>query len=311
MRRALADAIIELDVQPGPLPRQLDPAPRRGRALASEPWLADLHPDWLDEVWTDFLRADSPVGDALFAAVAQLADMPSATPGWEVLLAPIVIRAGRSQRMRIGFFTSFTDRDEFITELLGEPVPSRPRHLARMAPVVDHLEGDLVDLREAFGFASTDGLDLYQVPQADALDRLGDLRAVLLRAMAHDPAASGLLDRVLSDAPRLVADSNLLRLLAAVARGGPRWRSPGTAIDPAAAFDLWGPYRVGFAWWVPARGRTERAALAAHLRYLFDVWLAPWLAVEDPHRRRELFLIATRGRWPALGAGRDPRPAGI
>lgn len=298
---ALADAIIELDLQPGPLPRQLVPTPRRGRALASEPWLEDLHPAWLDEVWTDFLRGESAIGDALFAAVAQLGEIPTAIPGWEVRLPPIVIRAGSTQRLRIGFFTSFTDRDAFIAALLGEPVPSRPRHLPSLAPTVAHLEGDLIDLRAAFGFKPRDGLDLYQLPRADALDRLGDLRAVLRRAMAHDPATSGLLDRLLSDAPRLLADSNLLRLLGAVARGGPRWRSPGTAMVQAAAFDLWGPYRLGFAWWVPRRGRTERAALAAHLRYLFDVSLAPWQAVEEPHRRRELFLVATRGRWPALG----------
>jgi hypothetical protein len=250
---------------------------------------------------TDALRRESVVGDALFAALAQLGDIPKATPGWEVRLPPIVVRAGRSQRVRIGYFTSFTDRDAFIAALLGQPVPQRPWHLASLAPALIHLEGELVDLREAIGFMPADGLDLYRLPQADALDRLGDLRAVLRRTMAHDAATSGLLDRLLSVAPRLLADSNLLRLLAAVARGGPRWRSPGKAIVQVAAFDLGGPIRLGFAWWTPGQGRGDRARLAAHLRYVFDVWLAPWQAIEDPHLRRELFTVATRAGCPALG----------
>lgn len=300
-RTALADAIIELDLQLGPVPRQLVPTPRRGRALASEPWLEELNPEGLAELASDSLRGESVVGDALFAAVAQLGEIPATTLGWEVRLAPIVVRAGPSQRVRIGYFTSFTDRDGFIAALLGQPVPRRPWHLASLAPAVVHLEGDLVDLRAAIGFMPADGLGLYQLPRAAALDRLGDLRAVLRRVMAHDPATSGVLDRLLSDAPRLLAESNLLRLLAAVARGGPRWRSPGKAIVQVAAFDLGGPIRLGFAWWTPGQARGDRARLAAHLRYVFDVWLAPWQAIEDPHARRELFTVATRAGCPALG----------
>jgi hypothetical protein len=88
------------------------------------------------------------------------------------------------------------------------------------------------------------------------------------------------------------AASPVGHLTLGILRADPRWRTPGAQMELAGAYDLGTGGSVGLAFWSGATQlRSSRAAMAAHLRYLFDYEVAPQNRWPDARTRREAVTI--------------------
>ena len=109
-----------------------------------------------------------------------------------------------------------------------------------------------------------------------------------------------------------------------VLRSVPGWNTPRMDLELAFTFDLGMAGCLGMAFWSGARElRRHRAAVAAHLRYLFDYKVAPQGRWPDERTRKEAIALwfvpriaslndtgypITRPTSPAICAGRTLKP---
>lgn len=280
-------------------------------ALAARGTLSDL--SWIEtagigahaDALPPILAQPSELLDALFGAVWQaLHHYPRVVadpvaPG----LAPVVVQHGR-HGTRIGVLTWATDRDAFIEELLGRPVPRSPRYATQLPEIPAQFSGDVEAVQASLGFGIRDRSALYGEGRAQAIQHLYQLMPVIDRA-ATDQSAAALLHLLAEREPRAVVDSPLGRILLPVARAAPRWRTPNIRPELAASFDLGGMVRrlAVVVWPRVASMRSNRRQMAAYLRRLFDHGIAPWASRRDPRNRRELILLYFRAGWPAVDIG--------
>lgn len=274
--------------------------PRHG-TLANWDWFVgdDFDAKILPVLLDVFDAEDDPILDLTAASALQALERLGQLDRWLDREPPLVIGAGRNGGLRIGAFNWTTDRDAFVAAMLGAPVPVRPRYSQTGPSEPVRLEGDLLDAREANGFAVTDALDLFGLSRAEAVASLGALDPVVDRLAAGGSLLTAL-RRVDSAA---WAESPLGRYLLPLSRGAPRWRSPRLATEWAAAFDLGVVGVHGVAMWAPGAYelRKHRRAMAAHLRYLFDCHVSPWNRLPGPQRRQEALLVYWRRLAPVMG----------
>jgi hypothetical protein len=117
--------------------------------------------------------------------------------------------------------------------------------------------------------------------------------------MADGDAVQAAVGRALvrTDPDRFAA-SSLGRLALGIMRAAHRWRTPRADFQFAGAYDLGVGGSVGLAFWSGAwQLRSYRAAMAAHLRYLFDYKVAPQRRWPEGRSQREAMTIWLLARY--------------
>jgi hypothetical protein len=308
VRHELAGIVGDALAQPSRYPFVVSPTGQKAGTLTGSSLLT-VRPIASDAMagWVEAYCSESSLGDLIAASVLQALEGHSAVERWLDSSPPLVIRSGRSGRVRFACFNWTTGRDGFIEALLGNPVPKQPRY-SEVGPVERlRVEGDLWDVQESLGFAPGDAAELYGLGADEASVQAEALGPVLQRLAAWEPAAA-LLAQTLAgrDQPGFAA-SSFGRLLLPLARGAPGWRSPSLVSEWCATYDLGIAGVLGVAIWPSGyEMRKHRRLMAAHLRWLFDHHVAPWNRWHDERRRREGFLLFWRDRMASLLDGGRP-----
>lgn len=250
----------------------------------------------------DAMQADSPLLDLQAASALQAAERLGQPARWLERTGPLIVRAGKQGRLRVGVFNWTTDRDAFIRELLGEPVPARPRYQPIGPSLKLGFAEDLWSAQEESGFRPGDATELYGASRDEAVADVERLIPVVRRLSDSEPGAGQLAEAALRADPGAWVASPLGRLLLPLARGAPGWRSPRVSAEWAAAFDLGVVGVHGLALWAPGAYelRQYRRGMAAHLRYLFDHHVSAWNRFPDERRRREALLVYWRRLEPVM-----------
>lgn len=283
-------------------PRRVEPAVGRGGTLSDLDWIDSLGLEAHHDALRPILAQPSELLDALFGATWQALDHYVRLVGDPMApgLPPVVVRHGRNG-LRVGVLTWATDRDAFIEELMGRPVPRSPRYGASAPDVSAQLIGDIAAVQAALGFDVRDGAAFYGEGRDQSLRHLEELTPLIDRSAA-DQSGAEFLKLVAASDPRVFADSPIGRVLLPVARAAPGWRMPNIRAELAATFDLGGMIRLVtiVIWPRVAEMRRDRRTMAAYLRRIFDRRVAPWARRRDPRTRRELILLHFRAGWPAM-----------
>jgi len=269
------------------------PAERRRRGLVgrTRSWALE-HPRSLDQAVRALLGRpvrESPFLGALLAVRVQLAGAD-----FFVRSPPLIVRTPGRLATRYGFFHWATDRDAFIEQLLGKPVPRRPRYAAHGPRVAAEMQEEGL----AAALEATAARNLRGRSRDSAATEAYLLRA-LARALATEPGLGAAIAALVGIDPGGFVHLPLGRRLLDEARGTKRsWRLSGDdALEFAWLEDAGEVGYLGLAWWLPGETqlRRERATMAAHLRYLFDSYVAPWNRFRNERARREAaFLFAGR-----------------
>ena len=293
IRLALVEALSDMD--PPPMRRQVIDGlgASKGFVSGGARWVENkLEGDW--QAGLDALSAGTAQLDAAVAVLFESIERAGNLNAWRTPTPPLVLRTGRDGRLRAGVFVWSTDRDAFLSELLGQ-VPRRPRYVYRapaLPPRIDALE----DVQEAFDLGIDEADELYRISRGAAL-RSPTFANVIhrnLEGRVGGPLASYMLSTEgdLSGFP-------LAEFLHPLVRAAPNWRRPKAHLDSVAVIDLGVLGVVGYAQWNPgmAELRPYRRPLAGYLRYLFDYFVAPWGRFGDERRAHEAFLLYFRSRW--------------
>ncbi len=240
-------------------------------------------------------QAELPEVDAACAVVLETMQLLGHPEAWERPLEPLVCRTGRREQIRAGVFTWATDRDAFITALLGRPVPTRPSYL-RQAPAAPIPVETLEDVQETFEVSVDEANRLYRGEREEVLNS-PTFADVIRRGLARTPRGD-VVAALLDAAPSSLSDLPVASFLAPLLRAAPGWRSPRTDMDFVSVADLGILGVVGYAQWFPGEvsHRRLRRPLAAHLRFLFDHVVAPWRLFHPRRSAHEAFLLHFRTR---------------
>ncbi len=259
---------------------------RRGILATTDEWAA-RHPTAIAYAVRQLARnrAQSEFAQVLDETLAQLAVVDPGLP-----LPPVIASDRGKPAIRYGFFHALTDRDAFTQELLGRPVPSRPRFLA-IGPRLPVDVGS-IDLSAAPSARSSD------------VDRLGAVAAAApsvrdkLRSLLADPGLRAAGGDLAGRNPVAFAELAAGEILHGAVAGQPLWNLPGPGADAEFArvypMGQWG--WIGLAWWMPGDFtlRKHRRSMAAHLRYLFDHVVSPWNRWSDARTRTEVATLLWR-----------------
>lgn len=265
----------------------------KGLVSGGARWVEDrVADDW--DAGLKAIRADAPELDAAFAVLIESLDRAGQPDNWRRPTPPLVLRTGRDGRLRAGVFAWSTDRDPFLTALLGQ-VPSAPRYVHTAPAWPAHL-GSLEDVQAMLGVDDSEANKLYRISR-DAALKSSTFEDVIRRNLDRSP--HGRLANQLLDNAGGLAGFPLAELLHPLLRAAPRWRTPKAGLDFVTVADLGIAGIVGFAHWIPGmpEARPFRRPLAAYLRYLFDYHVAPWNRFGDSRRAHEAFLLYFRTRW--------------
>ncbi len=260
----------------------------RGLLRSSEQW-TEAHPREASEALRVYAKhaGTSPSAQAMADVVDQLLN------GDLLMSAPPVIQQSKGPNgVRCGFFHLYTDRDAFIEQLLGRPVPQRPRYAPRptirgeIAPSAEE-EASIVG-REPLG--SSGG-------NRRIAELSGAVRSSAREAL-RDPALRAMVGELAGRNPVAFAELPIARVLMDTVENRPGWQRLDDGLVELAFTFANPPYGwVGFAFWLPGQPglRSLRRESAAHLRYLFDFVVAPWNRWTDPRTRREAALVVVGG----------------
>ncbi len=260
----------------------------RGLLRSAEQW-TETHPREASEAFRAFAKhADgSPSAHAIADLVAQLltGDLMRPAP-------PIIHQPDDPNGVRWGFFHLSTDRDAFIEQLLGRPVPAHPRYARRPA-----IRGDVAPSAEEE--ESVVGREPLRSPRGNR--RTAELSSAVRWAAREaflDPALRAAAGDLAGRNPASFVELPTAKVLIGALENRPGWRrlDVGT-VELSFTFANPPIGWVGFAFWLPGEPllRPLRRDSAAHLRYLFDFVVAPWNRWLDPRTRREAALVVLGG----------------
>ena len=247
---------------------------------------------------------DSLLFDTLAGVVLRSMEQANDPSRWFERTEPLILPY-RDGSVRFGIFDPTTDRDGFIEALLGRPVPARPRY-DRNPPIVPaRFASEFDDLRSYLGASIDDTIALFGMTSGEAVRETGPLDRVAAHMADGDPVLASVQQAAVRIDPDGFAASPLGRVELGIMRAAHRWRTPRADIQLASAWDLGFAGRIGMAFWSGAWGlRSYRAALAAHLRYLFDYAVAPQNRWRDARTRREAMTVWQVARYALI----EPAP---
>jgi hypothetical protein len=257
----------------------------------------------------DAFARPSPIVDAFCASLLRSQERAVDLDRLLVRTPPIILTVGRSRAIRLGWFDWTTDRDAFISELLGRPIPKTPRYAPSGPLLPVAFRSDLQSLEEALGMDPLTASWFYRRSRNEAAPELGRLGPLLASVAGGDDQASGDAVRAVVEAdPEGFARSPYGRMFFGLVRGAPRWRQPGVDHELALTFDLGIAGRFGLAMWLPGPSelRRHRRQMAAHLRFRFDFRVAPHGRWSDGRTQREALFVWWRTIWPVTSE--EPRP---
>jgi hypothetical protein len=280
------------DLGPPP-PRQRS---RRGLVAESN--------SWATEHWNDLVGAVGPTlaGGPRSMSLDLLVEAARQYASGALLdrTDPVVRATSEAESARFGVFHPRTDRDAFIEKLLGRPVPRRPRY-RREPPTVPVRLTSTDDLFDLLGPANpTATIATNSTPTLVDQRRLAEA----LRSALDDDGLLAASLALLERSPDAFVASPLGKWLLSllhdpIARDSGRppfeWQFVTLA---EVATGVW----FGISWWDPSdfRSRRYRAAVAAHLRYLFDYRVAPWNRWPESRARREAMSVMIRPKGETI-----------
>lgn len=282
-------------------------------------WLNE-NPEAGDGILSAALRAEGPLGEVRQMFLLGMGDLLSAHVGAgssDALLTPRPARTATSPGgLRIAFLTRVTDGRALLRELLGR-VPQRPIHRHAPPEIPRKLApgNDVVELAASLGVdLKTLGAVWRRPANAALLQRIA--RQIVQRLATDEPALGPVWQALQSSRPEAALTMPPIRVLLAMLRGVRR--SEGSQnFQCVQTFDLGLLGSVAIVVWDPqVRSRRARSQFAAHVRYLCDRQIAPWLQWSDERRRREGWYLyvhhAVMGRPQAEKCAamlRDRHPA--
>jgi hypothetical protein len=273
----------------------------RGPLSGSAPWAANpavsLDPKVLKALASD---RDSPFFDSLYGVALRSLEQAGDPARWLERTEPVIV-AYRSGRTRVGFFDWTTDRDAFIEALLGWPVSGRPRYEQTGPSLPVRFTGEFEHVRKMLGATFRDSIALYGMSGASAVGYGDVIGRVAANNADGDPVRAELQRAAVQIDPAGFAATPGGRVVLGVVQAAFRWRTPRADLELATTYDLGIGGRIGLAVWGTNRElRHCRAAMSAHLRYLFDYAVAPQNRWPDPRTQREATAIWLMGRLAAL-----------
>lgn len=269
---------------------------KHGTLSGAQAWVANaaigLDPKVLSALASD---RDSPFFDSQFGIVLRAREQAIDPSRWFERTEPVIVRYGR---VRIGLVDWTTDRDAFIEALLGRPVPASPRyeHRGPILPVMFTSDFDAV--RQLVGARMEDEVALLDLAGARAEHQLDPLAKLAAATSGGDPVRAAVQYALLRIDPEGFAASPTGRAILKTTRRQPRGRPPRLDLQLDAVFDIGIAGQLGLVFWSGAKQlRSYRAAMAAHLRYLFDYEVAPHNRWPDERTQREALAIWFLDRW--------------
>jgi hypothetical protein len=264
-------------------------------------WLANseiaLDPEVLSAFASD---NDSPLYDSQFGIVLRALEQAADPSRWAERTAPVILNY-REGHVRVGLFDWTTDREPFIEALLGRPVPAHPRYEKRGPVLPARFAGDLDEVHDLLGAAVADTRALFGMAGPEVARQAGPLGRVAANMAGGDPVGAAIQNAAVQIDPDGYAATPAGRATLGVLRAAPRWRTPRMDLELAGAFDIGIAGRLGLVFWgTTMQLRPYRAAMAAHLRYLFDYAVAPQNRWPDARTQREATTVWLMSRWAGL-----------
>jgi hypothetical protein len=299
-RRELAAWLIENPpADRGDRPARSTIERKRGSLSGAQAWVSNaanaLDPKVLKALASD---RDSPFFDSQFGIVLRAMEQAIDPSRWFERTEPVIVRYGR---VRVGLFDWTTDRDAFIRAFLGQPVPARPRYEPRGPVLPVGSTSDFDAIRKLLGARMEDRIALLNLAGVQAANQIDPLAKLATATSGSDPVRAAVGYALLRIDPEGFAASPGGRAILRATRRQPRGRPPRLDLDLAGAFDIGIGGQLGLVFWSGAKHlRSYRAAMAAHLRYLFDYEVAPQNRWPDERTRREALTIWFLDRWEGL-----------
>jgi hypothetical protein len=301
-RQQLVEVVLDnLPAEPSAPPPLSRIERHRGSLSGSLAWVANpavgLNPQVVSALG---LGQDSLLFDTLFGVAGRALEQAGDPPRWAERTPPVILPY-RGGRLRFGIFDWTTDQDAFIEALLGRPVPRRPRYQPSGPVLPVRFESEFDFIREQLGATIDDTIDLFGMSAGDAAGQRGPLDGVAAHMAGDDAVRTAVQQAAVQIDPDGFSASPVGKLTLGVLRSAPRWRTPGAQMELAGAYDLGIGGSVGLAFWSGATQlRSSRAAMAAHLRYLFDYEVAPQNRWPDARTRHEAMTIWVLTRYAAF-----------
>jgi len=271
----------------------------RGSLSGAEAWVGNraiaLDPKVLAALASD---RDSPFYDSLFGIVLRALEQAIDPSRWLERTEPVIVKYGH---VRVGLFDWTTDLDAFIEALLGRPVPASPRYEQRgpILPVMNTSDFDAI--RQLLGARIEDKIALVHLTGAWAAHELDPLVKLAAATSGGDPVRAAVQYALLRIDRQGFAASPAGRMTIRAMRQAPLGRTPRLDLELAGPFDIGIAGQLGLAFWSGAKQlRSYRAAMAAHLRYLFDYEVAPQNRWPNERTRREALMVWFLTRWAGL-----------
>ncbi len=243
---------------------------------------------------------DSLLFDTIAGALLRSMERANDPSRWFERTKPLILPR-RAGRVRVGIFDWTTDRAAFIEALLGRPVPRRPRYERNVPIVPARFASEFDDLRSYLGASIEDTIDLFGMSASEAARETGPLDRVAAHMADGDPVVAAVQQAAVRVDPDGFATSPWGRIELGIMRAAHRWRTPGADFELASAYDIGLGGTIGMAFWSGAwELRSYRAAMAAHLRYLFDFAVAPQSRWSDVRTQREAMTIGLVDRYSGL-----------
>ena len=262
----------------------------RGSLSGSTAWVSNpdiaLHPKVLSALSSD---GGSPLIDSIAGMVLRSMERAGDPARWLEPTEPVIIAGGS---VRVGLFDWTTNRDDFIEALLGRPVPAGPKYERRGLRLPARLTDDFDIVREQLGARLDDSIALFGMSGTEAAREVGPIGRVAVATAGTDSVRVAVQSAVVAIDPEGFAASPAGRIALGIIRSAPRWRTPRVDLELATVYDLGLAGHLGLTFWSGAfQLRPYRAAMAAHLRCLFDFQVAPQNRWRDTRTRREALAI--------------------
>jgi hypothetical protein len=273
----------------------------RGSLSGAQAWVANnavaLNPKVLSALASD---RDSLLFDSLSGVMRRAMEQAIDPERWSEKTEPVILPY-RDGRVRFGVFDWTTDQDAFIEALLGRPVPRSPRYEPDVPILPVRFESEFDVVREQLGASIKDTIALFGLSANVAARDTGPLDRVVANMADGDAVQAAVGGALVRTDPDGFAASSLGRLALGIMRAAHRWRTPRADFQFAGAYDLGIAGSVGLAFWSGAwQLRSYRAAMAAHLRYLFDYKVAPQRRWPDKRTQREAMTMMVVARGSAF-----------
>ena len=302
IRQELVGVVLDnLPAEPSAPPPLSRIKRHRGSLSGSLAWVANpavgLNPKVVSALGLD---QDSLLFDTLFGVIFRAMEQAGDPARWAERTPPVILPY-RGGRLRFGMFDWTTDQDAFIEALLGRPVPRRPRYQPSGPVLPVRFESEFDFVREQLGATIEDTIDLFGMSAGEAARQRGPLDSVAAHMAGDDAVRAAVQQAIAEIDPDGFAASPVGKLTLGVLRSAIRWRAPGADTELAGAYDMGIGGSVGLAFWSGATQlRSSRAAMAAHLRYLFDYEVAPQNRWPDTRTRNEATTLWVLTRYAAF-----------